>query len=183
MLAELRGGAAQRVRARVHQAIILLATRTYAHILLARCFWLRRLEFRSLRASWAAVFCLGTACARAGAGSARQPAGCWLACGDPALANCEASALMRSLSEPQLLRGVAVSASQPQQQRHLPFRRPLRGAAERRRRHGSGQVFLRRAAARESPRATHDQSTSQRHRPVFVSSASPRAHAGLALPD
>ena len=35
--------------------------------------------------------------ARAGAGLARQPAGCWLACGAPALANCEASALMRSL--------------------------------------------------------------------------------------
>ena len=69
--------------------------RTFAT--LARCFWKSRSRFRSLRASWAAVFCRGTACARAGAGLARQPAGCWLACGDPALTNCEASALMRSL--------------------------------------------------------------------------------------
>ena len=35
------------------------------------------------------------------------------------------------LAEPQLLRGVAVSASQPQQQRHLPLRRPLRGPVPR----------------------------------------------------
>ena len=84
----------QRVRARAHQASILLATRTYAHILLARCFWLRRLEFL---ARWAGDLCLGTPCALAVAGLARLPAGCWLACGAPALANCEASALMRSL--------------------------------------------------------------------------------------
>ena len=35
---------------------------------------------------------------------------------------------------------MAISASQPQQQRDLPVRRPLRGAAEHRRRHRSGRL-------------------------------------------
>ena len=41
------------------------------------------------------------------------------------------------LLEPQPLRSTAVSASQLEQQHDLPSRRPLRGAAERRRRHGT----------------------------------------------
>ena len=115
--------------------------RTFAT--LARCFWKSRSRFRSLRASWAAVFCRGTACARAGAGLARQPAGCWLACGDPALTNCEAPALMRSLRSHSccaLRSGFRLSA--PAAAPPLPRRRPLRGAAERRRRHGFGLLLV-----------------------------------------
>ena len=85
---------AQRVRARTLQARSLLATRTQAHVLLARCFWLRRL--RSLASRAADFFGLGTTRALAVAGLAWQPAGCWRACGDVALASCEASAFVRS---------------------------------------------------------------------------------------
>ena len=85
---------AQRTRARTLQARSLLATRTQAHVLLARCFRLRRLL--SLVSRAADFFGLGTPRALAVAGLAWQPAGCWLACGDVALAGCEASAFVRS---------------------------------------------------------------------------------------
>ena len=85
---------AQRTRARTLQARSLLATRTQAHVLLARCFRLRRLLSLASRA--ADFFGLGTPRALAVAGLAWQPAGCWLACGDVALAGCEASAFVRS---------------------------------------------------------------------------------------
>ena len=85
---------AQRTRARTLQARSLLATRTQAHVLLARCFRLRRLLSLASRA--ADFFGLGTPRALAVAGLAWQPAGCWLACGDVALASCEASAFVRS---------------------------------------------------------------------------------------
>jgi len=62
----------RRAFARSHHASSLLAMRTLAQILLARCFWRSRIWLRSRLASWAAVSGLGTACARAGAGS---PAG------------------------------------------------------------------------------------------------------------
>ena len=73
--AELQPG--WRARARMSHASSLLATRTPAHILRARCFWLSRFWLRSWLAIWAAVFGLGTACAWAGAGSGWRPAFCW----------------------------------------------------------------------------------------------------------
>ena len=53
-------------------------------------------RLRSLASRAADFFGLGTPCALAVAGLAWQPAGCWLACGDFALASCEASAFVRS---------------------------------------------------------------------------------------
>ena len=50
----------------------------------------------SLASRAADFFGLGTPRALAVAGLAWQPAGCWLACGDVALASCEASAFVRS---------------------------------------------------------------------------------------
>ena len=55
---------------------------------------MRRL--RSLASRAADFFGLGTTRALAVAGLAWQPAGCWRACGDVALASCEASAFVRS---------------------------------------------------------------------------------------